>query len=100
MEKKYLNSEYSTKTTNLGKVGIGCRIFRDGNVVSECVVEHKRDITSAFREMFRWIDKGGGDKFTNEVRHRNCHKIMKYNKFIEETDIDNSVDKRDYSCIK
>jgi len=70
MEKKYGNTPYSTKVTNLGDK-IGCRIFKDGKIVSECVVESKMEITQAFRDMFRWIDKGGGDKFTNEVRHRN-----------------------------
>ena len=71
MEKIYKNTEYSTKTTNLGKAGIGCRIFRNDKLIDETIVEDKSEIGKAFKEMFRMIDKcGGGDKFTHSVRHR------------------------------
>lgn len=77
MEKKYGNTPYSTKVTSLnGKFGL--RIFRDGKIVDESIVDTKREINQEFRSMFRMIDKCfGGDKFTNEVRHRNHWKSDK-----------------------
>lgn len=60
---------YTTKTTWLGKK-YGCRIFQDGEFVVEGRCHNRGLIGATFRDLFRTLDKLGGDKFTSAVRKR------------------------------
>lgn len=62
-------SLYTTKVTWLGRE-YGCRIFYDGELVVEARVTSRHEIGAAFRDMFRTLDKCGGDQFTSAVRKR------------------------------
>lgn len=64
-------SDYTTKVTNLGKHGYGCRVFYQGKLVVEGRAPSRLYIGSTFRDLLRTMDKTGGDKFTNAARHRN-----------------------------
>ena len=61
--------DYSTKVTWLGNC-YGCRVFYKGKLVVEARVDSKDQIGDAFRDLFRTIDKLGGDLFTNASRNR------------------------------
>ena len=60
---------YSTKVTRI-KQKFHCRIFYSGVFVVEGIAETRIDIGPTFRDLFRTLDKLGGDKFTSAVRKR------------------------------
>ena len=60
---------YTTKTTSFPN-GYGCRIFRDGVLILEGRCDSRELIGPTFRDLFRTLDKCGGDKFTSAVRKR------------------------------
>lgn len=62
-------SDYTTDTTRT-KDGYFCRIFFRGKPIVQTKVATRCEIGPAFRDLFRTIDKLGGDKFTNAARHR------------------------------
>ena len=66
-----MNTEYSTKVTNINGF-YHCRILRENGskVVLEARVDNRVLIGPAFRDMFRTLDKGGGDEFTSACRKR------------------------------
>lgn len=62
---------YTTKCTYLGaKLGWGCRVFHDGELVIEAIAPERILIGPIFRDLLRTLDKGGGDKFTYAARER------------------------------
>lgn len=62
-------SKYTTKATWLGRE-YGCRIFHDGVLIVEGRAKSQDEIGPVFRDMFRMVDKCGGDSFTHAVRMR------------------------------
>lgn len=66
---EHSHGKYSTKATWLGSE-YGCRVFSNGNLVVEARCKTKDLIGPTFRDLFRTIDKCGGDKFTSIVRDR------------------------------
>lgn len=60
---------YTTKATWLGDE-YGCRIYRAGALVLEARCESKCLIGATFRDLFRTLDKCGGDEITAAARHR------------------------------
>ena len=62
-------STYSTKTTRVGALYF-CRISLRGTPVVQTRVSHRNEIGPAFRDMFRTLDKMGGDDFTKAARGR------------------------------
>lgn len=60
---------FTTKVTWLG-TRYGCRIFDNGELLVEGRCELKTQIGATFRDMFRTIDKAGGDAFTHAARNR------------------------------
>lgn len=60
---------YTTKATWLG-TEYGCRIFYNDKLVVEGRCPTKDLIGPTFRDLFRTIDKCGGDAFTSAVRKR------------------------------
>lgn len=62
---------YSTKCTFINRnTGYGCRIFYNDKLIVEGIAPNKFLIGATFRDLFRTIDKCGGDKFTSAVRKR------------------------------
>lgn len=59
----------TTKSTWLGKE-YGCRVFDDGVLVVEGRTEFRDQIGAVFRDLFRTLDKCGGDAFTSAARKR------------------------------
>ena len=70
MKKVHKNSEYTTKCTFIGNGKYGCRIFRNDKIVVEGIAEGRMQVGGVFRDMFRTIDKCGGDEFTHASRYR------------------------------
>lgn len=64
-----METAYSTKVTNLGKC-YGCRIYYNDVLILEGRCEGREQIGPTFRDLFRTLDKCGGDKFTSAVRKR------------------------------
>lgn len=62
-------TKYSTKVTWIGNQ-YGCRIFYDGVLVVEGRCSSKSLIGATFRDLFRTLDKCGGDEYTSAVRLR------------------------------
>jgi hypothetical protein len=63
---------YSTKVTALGH-GFGCRVFKDGALVSEGHAKTKADIGPVLRDLLRWVDKAGGvSEMASASRDRNA----------------------------
>ncbi len=60
---------YSTKLTRMCN-GYGCRVFYNGKLVVEARCRSRLEIGPAFRDLFRTLDKLGGDKFTSASRKR------------------------------
>ena len=60
---------YSTKVTRI-KQQYHCRVFYNGEFVVEGIAKERIDIGPTFRDLFRTLDKLGGDKFTSSVRKR------------------------------
>lgn len=60
---------YITKTTWLGNK-YGCRIYLDNILIVEGRTKSKYYIGAVFRDLFRTLDKLGGNKFTHSVRER------------------------------
>lgn len=60
---------YITKTTFLGNQ-YGCRIFKDGVLIVEGRCKTREEIGPTFRDLFRTLDKLGGDEYTAAVRKR------------------------------
>ena len=59
----------TTKATYTGK-GYGCRIFKNGVVILEGIAPNRGLIGATFRDLFRTLDKCGGDEFTSAARVR------------------------------
>ena len=78
---------YTTKTTWLGNA-YGCRVFFEDVPIVESKCVSREMIGPTFRDLFRTLDKLGGDKFTSASRKRKfkegnqsiCvkHKWLKY----------------------
>ena len=62
-------SEYTTRVTYLGD-RYGCRVLRGGRVVVEGQCQTRDQIGATFRDLFRTLDKFGGDAFTSAARKR------------------------------
>ena len=63
-------SRYTTKTTFINDKYI-CRILYDNKPVVEAKVYFRHEIGPAFRDLFRTLNKcGGDDAFTSAVRKR------------------------------
>jgi hypothetical protein len=63
--------EHSTKVTALGKGLWGCRVFVNGVLNQEIVVDNKADICKAIRSMLRMEDKCGNiSKMASSSRMR------------------------------
>lgn len=62
-------SEYTTRATYLGD-RYGCRVLRGGRVVVEGQCQTRDQIGATFRDLFRTLDKLGGDAFTSAARKR------------------------------
>lgn len=62
-------SEYTTRVTYLGD-RYGCRVLRGGRVVVEGQCQTRDQIGATFRDLFRTLDKLGGDAFTSAARKR------------------------------
>lgn len=62
-------SEYTTRATYLGG-RYGCRVLRGGRVVVEGQCQTRDQIGATFRDLFRTLDKLGGDAFTSAARKR------------------------------
>ena len=60
---------YTTKVTRI-KEKFHCRILYNGVFVLEGIAETRADIGPTFRDLFRTLDKLGGDRFTSAVRER------------------------------
>lgn len=60
---------YTTRATWLGG-GYGCRIYRAGRLIVEARCESKDLIGATFRDLFRTLDKCGGDEVTAAARRR------------------------------
>lgn len=74
---------FSTKTTSLGNRLYGCRVFNNGKVIVELRVPRSL-ISSAYREMFRTLDKLGYDSkmaHSSRMRGKNHESLNGY-KFI------------------
>jgi hypothetical protein len=62
---------YTTKATWLGpKYGYGCRIFFGARLIVEGRCKSRYLIGATFRDLFRTLDKLGGDAFTSAARKR------------------------------
>lgn len=64
-----MDTEYSTKVTWLG-TEYGCRIYIGDKLVVEGRAPSRDLIGATFRDLFRTLDKLGGDAFTSAVRKR------------------------------
>jgi hypothetical protein len=62
-------SLFTTKVTSLAN-GFGCRIFYNDVLIVEALEPTKDMIGPTFRDLFRTLDKMGGDKYTKSVRER------------------------------
>lgn len=63
----------TTKTTHLGNGLYGCRVWHKSILTCETRVS-KIEISSAFKSMFRMLDKCGYDsEMAHASRHRNNH---------------------------
>lgn len=74
---------FSTKTTRLTGSLYGCRVFNKGKLVVELRVP-KKLISTAFRDMFRTLDKLGYDSpmaHASRMRGKN-HESLKGYKYI------------------
>ncbi len=60
---------YTTKTTWLGNE-YGCRVFHNDVFIVEGRCPTRDLIGATFRDLFRTLDKCGGDAFTNAARER------------------------------
>jgi hypothetical protein len=66
---------YDTVVTYLGDGSYGCRVLRDGNVISEGVAFKKRDISNTLRDLLRWVDKlGSTSTMASASRDREVNK--------------------------
>jgi hypothetical protein len=63
-------SKIITKVTNLKQYGFGCRVFVDDQLVLEGRCESKEFIGPTFRDLFRTLDKMGGNQYTAATRNR------------------------------
>jgi hypothetical protein len=62
---------YSTKVTRLAN-GYGCRVLKDGEVVSEGHADTRADVGPTLRELLRMIDKcGNPSEMADASRTRN-----------------------------
>lgn len=59
----------STRVTWLGKE-YGCRVYQDGRLVVEARCPTRDLIGPTFRDLFRTMDKLGGDAYTKAARRR------------------------------
>lgn len=62
-------SKYSTRATWLGNA-YGCRVFFEERLVVEGRCKERGMIGGTFRDLFRTLDKCGGDEYTSAVRKR------------------------------
>lgn len=69
MDRRAAMSKYTTKATWLGNE-YGCRVFIDGQLVVEGRCASQNLIGATFRDLFRTLDKCGGDAFTSAARKR------------------------------
>jgi hypothetical protein len=60
---------YTTKTTWLGNA-YGCRVYFDNELIVEGRAPSRNFIGAVFRDLFRTLDKNGGDEFTSSSRKR------------------------------
>jgi hypothetical protein len=60
---------WETKVTWLG-TRYGCRIYYNGVLILEGRCESRMPIGATFRDLFRTLDKCGGDAFTSAARKR------------------------------
>ena len=65
---------YTTKVTRLAD-GYGCRVLRDGVVVSQGHADTKADIGPVLKDLLRWVNKlGSPSEMASASRDRNfCH---------------------------
>lgn len=62
-------SEYTTDVTRT-KDGYYCRIMLQNRPLVQTKVSCRKEIGPAFRDLFRTIDKMGGDEFSHAARYR------------------------------
>lgn len=60
---------YTTKVTWLGNC-YGCRVLKDDKVILEGKCNSRLLIGATFRDLFRTLDKLGGDEFTAASHER------------------------------
>jgi hypothetical protein len=62
---------HTTKVTYLKGVGYGVRVFTNGNLSQETIVDDRIDVGKAIRDMLRMEDKCGNiSKMAHSSRHR------------------------------
>lgn len=54
-----MSEEFSTKVTRIGKSLWGCRVFRNGKLHSEKVVQSRSEVGPALKDLLRWVSKMG-----------------------------------------
>ena len=59
----------TTKTTWLGRE-YGCRVFENNILIVEGRADNRGLIGAVFRDLFRTLDKCGGDAYTSASRER------------------------------
>lgn len=62
-------SIYSIKVTKIND-NFHARLKKGSKIISEMACKSKQDIGFICRELLRWEDKMGGDKFTSSARNR------------------------------
>ena len=69
-QEEYIEPKHEVKVTNISEK-YHCRLFKNGELVSEIQCDLKEDIVWCCREMLRWQDKMGYvSRFTSAARER------------------------------
>ena len=63
------DTKYTTHLTKVKDIYY-CRVDYDGRPIVQTKVRSRTEISAAFRDLLRTLDKLGGDAFTNAARYR------------------------------